>query len=306
MADESSIWDVGCILAWIEGFLRDRGDVNPRLSAQWLVSEAIGCSRIELYADLRRPLSESERATLRDWTRRRGAGEPLQYLTGSTDFRFITVKVRPGVLIPRPETEVLVSEALEAVKTPGRFVQEGPDPSLRIVDAGTGSGCIACSLASELASARVLAGDVSPAALELARENVADLGLSDRVRVVESDLLAAVPEAWHGRTDLVISNPPYIPSVVLEGMDAEVTGFEPALALDGGADGLDLYRRLVPQALEVLAPRGVLAVELHETCLEQAARLAREAGFAEARIASDLAARPRVLVARKGSPTGLS
>lgn len=340
MADD--VWTVKRILEWIEGYLRGKGDANPRLSAQWLVSEALGVSRMELYLDPDRPLTGEERGVLRDYTRRRGTGEPLQYITGTTDFRFITVKVRPGVLIPRPETEVLVSEALSQLEAaravkherwaeterafaadadgqadggsgehPAPDGMEAPDsveaaadpddpPCLLVADLCTGSGCIACAIASEIPHARVVATDIDPAAVSLARENACNLGLEDRVSVVECDLGEGVDAGLLGKFNLVISNPPYVPTGVLAGLDAEVTSFEPALALDGGADGLDVFRRILPFSTRALAPRGVLAVELHETCLDEAARLARQAGFEKVRVADDLAGRKRVLVAQKG------
>ncbi len=356
-------WTVRKILSWIERYLSDRGDTNPRLAAQWLVSEALGCSRIALYADIDRPLSAEERTILREYTRRRAAGEPLQYITGSVDFRFITIKVRPGVLIPRPETEVLMSEALselkpridewrsferesllrrelqaqmtaagasttvadnalkqaleergnstynsEAVIGANTNKNESEDnpltlPSaplpLRFVDACTGTGCIAASLAREVPSSSIIATDISAEACALAAENAADLSVSDRVDVVSCNVLDGVDPNWQGTVDLVISNPPYIPTDVLQSIDQEVTAFEPRLALDGGEDGLDVFRRLLDQAPALLVPGGVLAVELHEDCLSQARSLAAAAGFDDIRIAQDLAGRPRVLIAHK-------
>ena len=333
-------WTVGRILSWMEGFLGEHGDENPRLSAQWLVSDALGVSRIQLYADLARPLTLEERDVLRAYTKRRAAGEPLQYITGTTDFRFITVDVRPGVLIPRPETEVLVSEAIAEVRAvdrarkataavpsceggaeadagdaeaAGRSVDAidaddkaaresaagAPEPEpFFAIDACTGSGCIACSLAHEIPSAQVCATDISEEAVDLARHNAEKVGVADRVAVVEGDLLDSVGTPWRGAAQLVISNPPYVPTSVVENLPQEVRAHEPRLALDGGPDGLDLYRRLLDQAKEVLASEGVLAVELHETCLDEAARLASAAGFETVRIACDLAGRPRVLIAR--------
>ncbi|WP_167551332.1 N5-glutamine methyltransferase family protein [Hugonella massiliensis] len=330
-------WTVGRILSWMEGFLGEHGDENPRLSAQWLVSDALGVSRIQLYADLARPLTLEERDVLRAYTKRRAAGEPLQYITGTTDFRFITVDVRPGVLIPRPETEVLVSEALAEVRAVDRARKAAAVPALEgsaeagagdgdaagrsadatdadgkaaqgsaapacdpflAVDACTGSGCIACSLAHEIPDAQVCATDISAEAVGLARHNAEKVGVADRVTVAEGDLLDPVGAPWRGAARLVISNPPYVPTSVVDGLPREVRAHEPRLALDGGVDGLDLYRRLLGQAAEVLAPEGVLAVELHETCLDEAARLASAAGFEGVRIACDLAGRPRVLIAR--------
>lgn len=342
----NGIWTIQAALEWTTGYLERKGDEAPRLSAQWLLSEATGLSRIELYTRFEQPLSLEEREILRGYVSRRGTGEPLQYITGEVGFRHIAVKVRPGVLIPRPETEVLVSEGLAALPAPRKRIaadafasdaeamaQQATDDSetepesehelgaepksepesepkpgfgfevsspreLLVADLCTGSGCIACSVAYEHPETRVIATDLAPEAVSLARENAEALGLSDRVEVLECSLGEAVPEELMGTFDLVISNPPYIPTSVLADIPHEVTGFEPALALDGGNDGLDLFRPLAVWAARALAPGGALAVELHETCLDEAAEIARDAGFGQTKITDDLAGRPRVLVAR--------
>lgn len=315
------VWTVKRILEWIEGYLAQHADGNPRVSAQWLVAEAIGVSRMQLFLDAERPLTADERALLRDWTRRRGAGEPLQYITGETAFRHINVKVRPGVLIPRPETEVLVSEALAllpAAEKPQDALDrevlrqlaeigeiendeagEDSDSMLLVADICTGSGCIACSIAYEHPRAHVIATDISPEAASLARENVETLGLSERVDVLECDLGEGIDERRMGELDLVVSNPPYIPTDVLAHLPEEVAQHEPALALDGGTDGLAVFRRLLDWCAVALKPGGGLAFELHETCLNDAAAEADYAGFANVRIVEDLAGRPRILTARK-------
>ena len=318
------IWTVKRILEWIEGYLAQHGDENPRVSAQWLVSEALGISRMQLFLDMERPLTADERAVLRDWTRRRGAGEPLQYITGETAFRHITVKVRPGVLIPRPETEVLVSEALALLPAPAKpqdglddeiirqFAELGgeietvPVPAiapgqkeLLVADICTGSGCIACSIAYEHPQARVIATDISPDAVALASENAETLGLTGRIGIIECDLAEGVDPALLNSFDLVVSNPPYVPTDVLADMPREVADNEPALALDGGADGLDVFRRLLDWCQAALKPGGAFAFELHETCLDVAASSAAAAGFSNVRVVRDLADRPRILTARK-------
>ena len=155
------------------------------------------------------------------------------------------------------------------------------------------------SIAYEHPLARVFATDIAPEAVSLARENAAALGLDGRVSVVECDLGEGVPAEAVGALDLVASNPPYVPTAVLAGIPREVAAYEPALALDGGADGLDVLRRLLPWCRRALKEGGGFAFELHETCLDEAARLAEEAGFSDVRVTADLAGRPRVLTARK-------
>lgn len=338
---EEDIWTIQRMLDWMRGYLERKGDENPRMSAQWLLSAATGLSRIELYARFEQPLTVAERDVLRDSVQRRAQGEPLQYITGTAPFRYLTMKVRPGALIPRPETEVLVSEALALLPSPERIrskeflaelmgesepdddpegegstsglileerrtfaddvTEEAADELLLVADIGTGSGCIACSLAYEHPRIHVVATDVSTDALAVARENARENGLEERIDFYEGDLGAAVPADLVGSFDAIVSNPPYIPDDVLATMPREVTGFEPDLALAGGPDGLDPFRRLLPWAHDALNERGFFACELHETCLDAASALALAEGFAETRIVEDLAGRPRVLIALKAA-----
>lgn len=334
----SEIWTIRAALEWCRGYLERKGDANPRLSAEWLLAEACGMRRVELYVNFDKPLSPEERDVLRGYVARRGAGEPLQYITGEVAFRHIAVKVRPGVLIPRPETEVLVSEALSLLPAPARrcaldsrltedeadalLAQASGDEGsgcahgggeeaecetaaddasafLYVADICTGSGCIACSVAREHPDARVLATDIAPEAVSLARENVSALGLAERVAVLQGSLGEPVASRFMGALDLVVSNPPYVPTAVMKDIPREVAAFEPALALDGGADGLDAFRPLTAWAYRALKPGGGYAVELHETCLDAAAAIARAEGFSDVRIVCDLANRPRILTARK-------
>lgn len=549
-------WTARRALEWTSGYLERRGDENPRLAAEWLLSEACGLTRVQLYMDYDRPLSAEEREVLRGYVTRRGQGEPLQYIAGEAPFRYLTLKVRPGVLIPRPETEVLVSEALaclppaapraaawnaeaaeqeaaavaalkeqlaelaavqggaaragdadgagadagragsadgadadawyagnagaddpghvgaggsergggadggrasagglgrvgvgdprraggaaarcadavgpghagagdagrtggggsarvggafdpdgvpaegvdrvavaadsavkatdvsretlvredsacgahatseitadanidanaavaaaagSAVQTTdvsretscleyspkGNYAPDGVSDVFRggasaddrsgasrgdaageakesdsrgyflVADVCTGSGCVACAIASERPDTRVIAVDIAPEAVALARENVRAAGVAETVRVLQGNLGDPVPERYLGRFDLVVSNPPYVPTDVLAGIPREVSDYEPTLALDGGADGLNLFRPLVAWAARALRPGGAFACELHEGHLDEAAALARAAGLEHTRVVADLAGRPRVLVARK-------
>jgi len=290
------IWTVATALAWTRDYLTDKGDQQPRLSAEWLLSAATGLSRVELYAYHDRPLAQDERAALRDGVKRRAAGEPLQYVTGEVAFRHIIVKVRPGVLIPRPETEVLVDTGLPAVRA--AIAERG---EALVLDVCTGSGCIALSIAQECPGAKVIASDISPIACEVAGENAERLALAEQVTVYEGDLFDALPKDNRGRFDLLISNPPYIPSADVPVLPAEVAGFEPHLALDGGEDGLDVYRRILDEARMWLRPgSGIFAIELDERRVQQAAAEARE-WYEDVRVVADLAGRDRIVTARSAS-----
>ena len=309
MSEPIDTWTIKAALDWTVGFLERKGDEHARLSAEWLLSEATGLRRIDLYVNFERPLSMEERDVLRGFVTRRASGEPLQYITGEVAFRHIAVKARPGVLIPRPETEVLVSEALALLPAPERRcavdslsyaeLEELLAPKEEADDLCTGSGCIACSIAYERPRARVVATDLAPEAVALARENAVALGLEDRVRVLECNLADAIPDRLNGSFDLVVSNPPYIPDAVMEKLPDEVSDFEPRLALAGGPDGLDIFREMLPIMHRLLRVGGAFACELHEECLDDAAILARGAGYESVEVKADLAGRPRILVGRK-------
>lgn len=288
-----SVWTIKAALDWTSGYLGERGDASPRLSAEWLLSAATGLSRVELYAYHDRPLSPEERATLREAVKRRAAGEPLQYVTGEVAFRHIVLKVRSGVLIPRPETEVLVDAALPAIDA--AIAERG---QALVADICTGSGCIALAIAQERPLARVIATDISPIAVAVAAENADRLGLSDRVDVREGDLLGGLPSEVLGKVDVLVSNPPYIPTADVATLSAEVKGYEPHLALDGGEDGLDVYRRLIDEAQQWLRPAvGQIAVELDERKVQQAASEALQ-WYQDVSVVTDLAGRDRIVTAR--------
>jgi len=291
----SDIWTVKAALDWTADYLAGQGDSHGRLSAEWLLSAATGLSRVELYVHHDRPLSAGERDILRASVRRRAAGEPLQYVTGEVAFRHIVVHTQTGVLIPRPETEVLVDVGLEAVD---RAVRERG--SALALDLCTGSGVIALSLAREREGVSVVATDISEPAVALATRNAEALGFSDRVHTVLCDLDEGVEADLRGTFDLVISNPPYIPSAEVDLLDREIVGFEPRLALDGGDDGLDIFRRIVETAYGMLRPGGMLACELHEDTLGAAADLlaGRYTGI---EVRDDLTGRPRIVCALKPS-----
>ena len=291
-------WTIKRILDWTSGYLERKGDEHPRLSAEWLLAAVTGLSRVELYVNFDRPLEPAELSAMHEAIERRAAGEPLQYVTGEMPFRHIVLRCERGVLIPRPETEILVDAALEGVDAAGEK-DGGAAAPVRVLEVGTGTGCIALSVASERPGTHVTATDLSPRAVELASRNREALGLEEAVDIVECDLASGVDPELMGTFSVLVSNPPYIPTRVLaEEVPAEVADFEPGLALDGGEDGLDMFRRLLDLAPVALAPGGMLAVELFEGSLEDAAALVRARdGWASVEVREDLTHRPRVLVA---------
>ncbi|MEY8437757.1 HemK/PrmC family methyltransferase [Atopobiaceae bacterium 24-176] len=334
---DSNVWTIKRILDWTRDDLARHSDEHPRLSAEWLLSAVTGKSRVQLYLDFDQPLEPAELAAMRQAVQRRRAGEPLQYVTGEMPFRHIVIHCERGVLIPRPETEVLVDAALEGVgaaiarrgdeaacaeegaaaaelvaadndasaeepaaeKEPPAPLDPADTPAswARVADLCCGTGCIALSIASERDRCAVWAGDLSPQAAALTERNRDALSLQDRVAVAQGDLFSALPPELRGTLDVLVSNPPYIPSAVVPTLPQEVVGFEPGLALDGGEDGLDLFRRLLDGAPEWLAPGAMLCVELFEESLDQAAELVRaQGGWASVEVRQDLAGRPRVLV----------
>jgi len=235
--------------------LRASGSRSPRLDAELLLATALGVERVTLLAESERVLTPIEERRFEGYLCRREAHEPIAYIRRRRAFRTLELEVTPDVLIPRPETETLVEVALEALAAAP--AEHGEPLAL---DLGTGSGCIALALAAEDPFVHVTAVDVSKAAVELARHNAARLGLVDRLRILHSDLFAALPP--EERFDLIVSNPPYIPASEYEALEPNVRDYEPRLALHGGADGLDVYRRLVPEALGRLRAGGTLALEV--------------------------------------------
>ena len=284
------MWTVRSTLEWMRGYLERHGDEYPRLSAEWLMCAATGFSRIEVYMNYDRPLDADELSILREGVKRRGAGEPLQYVTGEMPFRHIVLKCAPGVLIPRPETEILVDCVLEYIDK-----QDGPQHVLEI---GTGTGCISLSIAGERPGTTVVATDISPDAIALATRNREALGCEDVVEIVHTDIAKGVEGADKAAFDVLVSNPPYIPSAIVDTLPREVGGFEPRLALDGGQDGLDVFHRIVQTAEVALREGGLMAFELHEDCLQLAAQDQQvNEHFQDIRIVKDLTGRDRILLA---------
>lgn len=278
-------WTVLKVLEWTAGHLQQKGVDNPRLDAELLLADALQLDRVGLYLNYDRPLQEVELAACRERVRRRAGREPLQYILGHCEFWSLPLTVTPAVLVPRPDTEVLVEEALKRL----------PADDGRVLDVGTGSGAIALALASEKPQLQVVGLDASSEALAVARDNAAALGLAGRVEMVAGDLFALPTGPW----SLLVSNPPYIPTGELAGLMPEVRDFEPAAALDGGADGLECYRALARQAPLLLEPGGWLLVEVGQGQAGEVEALLSAAGLVETTIRDDYAGIPRVVAARK-------
>lgn len=274
---------LGQVLTRSATWLESRGVPGARLDADLLAAHALGVERMQLYLDLDRPLSADELTGIRALVKRRGQREPLAWITGRRGFHAIELLVHPGVLVPRPDSETLVEALLARIPA---------DAQLFLADVGCGTGALGLALAHALPGVKLYAIDRSPQALDNTRANVAALGLQDRVAILEGDLLAPIPP--HRPVDIVLSNPPYIPSQVLAGLEPEVSRYEPATALDGGSDGLEVYRRLLPAARQ--RARIGLAVEIGHDQGGAVVELFRRAGFQQVQCLQDLGRRDRVVL----------
>lgn len=285
-------WTIGRLLEWTIDYLRRHHVENARLDAEVLLAAARGCQRIDLYASFDTDASPSTRTAFRELVRRRAEGVPVAYLVGHREFFSLDFRTTPDVLIPRPETELLVVAAVDRLREPA-----APEPA-SVVDIGTGSGMIAICLARHVPSCRITAVDVSRAALQVARHNAEAHGVVDRIEFVESDLYAALPA---GRQyDMIVSNPPYVSRAEWEALPDHIKRQEPQVALDGGETGMDVIERLVRDAEGRLHRSGWLLMELGPTRREAVQQLVQQThGLRMEAMIPDLAGLPRVLAARK-------
>lgn len=281
----SETWTVLKLLRWTADYFAGRGIDSPRLDAELLLAETLGLDRVGLYVNFERPLQADELAAFRERVKRRAGREPLAYILGHTEFWSLPLKVTPAVLIPRPDTELLVEAALPRL---------GAGPR-QVLDIGTGSGALAIALAHECRECVVTAIDVSPAALAVALDNARLNLVADRIVLVQQDLarLSAGP------FDLIVANPPYIPSGELATLMPEVRDFEPSLALDGGTDGLAAYRAIAAQAGTTLATGGWLLVEVGAGQAAAVQALFAAAGLTDRFVSRDLAGIERVVGGRR-------
>jgi len=287
MADD--VWTVGRLLTWTADWLATKGSDSPRLEAEVLLAHVRGCPRILLYTAFATPVADAERARFRELVKRRGAGEPVAYLVGSREFFSLAFAVSPAVLVPRPETEGLVVRVLDLC---------GPLDAPRIMDVGTGSGAIAVTLAKRLPRARLVATDISAAALAVAGENARRHDVTERIGFVECDLCADPRAA--GPFDVIVSNPPYVRDDEFDALPRDVRLHEPKGALVAGPTGVEVIARLAAAAAGRLADGGRLVVEIgpHVAAAAEAA-VAAVAGLRLESTRKDLAGLPRILEARK-------
>jgi release factor glutamine methyltransferase len=289
--------------------LRDARVASHTLAAELLLMHVLGRDRTWLYTHTEEAIEPAAAENYFGLVSQRAAGEPTQYLTGKQEFWGLEFEVTPAVLIPRPETEHVVEVALERLGSRGikiDMVTGAPSPGLRVADVCTGSGCLAVALAYELPHAKIIATDISGAALHVARRNATRHGVADRVHYNEVDLLAGVldenPSGGNAGQlfDLIVSNPPYIAQSDAAELPREVREHEPHVALFGGASGIEIYARLIEQAGLLLAPGGILVLELGYNSAEHVlALVARQAAWKKIAVTSDLAGIPRVFAAER-------
>jgi release factor glutamine methyltransferase len=280
---------IGEARRWAVEELTRAGVRSAVLAADLLLGFTLGWDRVRIISHAEQPVGEDRWDQFRNLVARHASGEPLHYLTGEREFYGLLFRVTPAVLIPRPETEILVEKATELIRShssPARFV-----------DVGTGSGCIAVSIAHSVPSSTGWAVDISNDALEIAHENAVRHGVVDRIQFIRSDLLECfLPEP---RFDFVLSNPPYVPLSECDNLPLDVRDFEPHLALFGGESGLEIYSHLIPAVPSLLVPGGYFLVESGAGQAEQIRKLVEQAGLFVEIILNDLQGIPRCLVARK-------
>lgn len=292
VADQDQPWTVLRLLEWTTQFFRQRGSDSPRLDAEVLLAHVRGCDRIQLYTAFEDIPDPEQRTAFRNLVRRRGEGTPVAYLVGYREFYSLRLKVNENVLIPRPETEHVVIEALDAAKS--LSVSGRP---IRIADVGTGSGAIAIAIAKHLPGAEITATEIDPAAMQVAASNLEQHGVGESVRLVEGNLLEAIEPGL--RFDILCSNPPYVSESEFAELEPGVREHEPRGSLVSGPTGMEVIEQLVSLAPERLEPGGYLIVELSpmiaDPCLQLAESNPKLTG---AHLVKDLDGNKRVLVAR--------
>jgi release factor glutamine methyltransferase len=293
MTTSNEPWTIGRLLTWTVDYLGKHGAENPRLDAEVLLAEARGCRRIDLYTAYSEPASDEVRTAFRELVRRRAEGTPVAYLVGRREFYSLDFEVNSDVLIPRPETELLVVALLDHVKKRPTI-----DATIHIADVGTGSGILAVCAAKYVPNSHVTAIDISLAALAVARRNAERHCVADRVTFVEGSILSSEPP--EPRFDYIVSNPPYVSTTEMEQLERDVRDHEPDLALRAGEKGIELIAPLIEQATTRLKPGGVLLIEVSPMIAGEVEELVRQQSSLEpGPTIRDLAGHARVVQATR-------
>lgn len=284
-------WTIEKIIEWTVPYLASKGISSARLDAELLLAHALHCTRVKLYLDWHKPLASEELAAIKQLVLRRSRREPVAYLVGEREFYGRPFMVTPATLTPRPETEILVEMLLKKLPSLPAASQ-----GQLILDVGTGSGNIAVTVACEDLHATLVASDISQAALAVAAQNAARLGVADRVKLALGNLFAALGNGFPDQCfTAIISNPPYIPCALIPTLMPEVSTYEPRLALDGGEDGLNLLRMIIRQAPRWLMPGGFLLLECDELQPPKLTVDLAAVGFTDVGIGEDYARKPRMV-----------
>jgi release factor glutamine methyltransferase len=288
-ATDNGAWSIGRLIDWTRSHFESKGVDDARLCAELLLAHAMECQKIQLYARFHEAPTDSQVASFRELVRAAAQHEPIAYLIGQREFYSLAFKVTPDVLIPRPETELLVEHALA-------FLAREKNDVLNVLDVGTGSGCIAVTIAKREKRARVVAVDISEAALAVARQNAERHGVADRIEFIQADLfdMPANHRATNG-FDLIVSNPPYVGNNESDSLPANVRDYEPSIALFAGDDGFDIYQRMAVQVRDHLRADGELLIEIGENQREKVCELFASAGMEFVAAHCDLAGTQRTL-----------
>lgn len=280
------------MLAAAKEYMDKRDFSAAQRDAEHLLARALNLSRVDLYAQYDRPLSDDERASFKSLLRERLERKPLQYIIGNQPFRYLDLRIEPGVFIPRPETELLVERIIDAFGSTSR--------PAAVLDLGTGSGAVSLSLAKELPGAHVWAVDISEKALAVTQANAAAHGLDEKVTLCLGDMFSALPADQEPILfDIIAANPPYIPTADINGLDPEVRDHEPHAALDGGSSGIRFYETIIFDAPDHLRPDGIIAFEIGIGQADAVAALLAQAGFSEIQIRPDYNGIDRTVIARR-------
>ncbi len=287
------IWTIKKLLEWVSGYLEEKGVDSPRLSAELLLGHVLELERIQLYTLFDRAVDPPKLAQLRELVKRAGEHEPVAYLVGRCEFYSLPLTITPDCLIPRPETESLVEKAI-------LFLRQR-DGTQHVLDLCTGSGCIAAAIAKNVKEASLIATDISDAAMKVAAENIEKLKLAEKVKLLCGDLFDPIIEGLDAaRFDLIVTNPPYVSEPEYKALDRNVKDYEPAHALLAGADGLDVYKRILEQVDDFLKPDGALMMEIGYAQGPAIGKLLENTGiFKTITIEKDFANNDRIAIAKK-------